>query len=78
MAPAGAALDRIDATPLVRIVYTNRLHHRAALAWLTKLRDQRITYTDAVSFAVMNALRCRLVLTFDHDFLAAGFTPWQA
>lgn len=78
IAPAGATLDRIDATPLVRIVYANREHHQAARAWLARLRDQRITYTDAVSFAVMKALRCPLVLTFDHDFLAAGFTPWQA
>jgi predicted nucleic acid-binding protein len=77
IAPAGAALARIDATPLVRTVYTNRQHHRAARAWLTKLGDQRITYTDAVSFAVMSALGCRRVLTFDGDFLIAGFVPWQ-
>jgi len=77
IAPAGAALASIDATPLVRTVYTNRQHHRAARAWLTKLGDQRITYTGAVSFAVMSALGCRRVLTFDGDFLIAGFAPWQ-
>ena len=77
IAPAAAALGRIDATPLVKVVYANAEHHRAARAWLEKFADQRITYTDAVSFAVMTALRCRLVFTFDHDFLVAGFTPWQ-
>ena len=77
IAPAVAGLDRIDATPLVRVVYANRDHHRRARAWLVKLGDQRMTYTDAVSFAVMSALRCRTVLTFDSDFLIAGFAPWQ-
>jgi len=67
----------VDSSALVRIVYANRDHHRAARAWLAKLGDQRITYADAVSFAVMSALRCRTVLTFDRDFLVAGFTPWQ-
>lgn len=35
-----------------------------------------LTYTDAVSFAVMDALRCTVALTFDHDFLVAGFSRW--
>ena len=77
IAPAAATLDRIDATPLVQIVYPTAEHHRAARAWLAKLDDQRITYTDAVSFAVMTALRCRTAFTFDSDFTVAGFTPWQ-
>src|SRR5262245_50279897 len=45
----------VDSSALVRIVYANRDHHRAARAWLAKLGDQRITYADAVSFAVMSA-----------------------
>jgi len=56
---------------------TDCAHHRAARAWLARLGDQRITYTDAVSFAVMTALGCRAALTFDSDFAVAGFTPWQ-
>jgi predicted nucleic acid-binding protein len=80
--PAAATLDRIDATridatPLVQVVYPTAEHHRAARAWLARLADQRITYTDAVSFAVMSALGCRAALTFDSDFTVAGFTPWQ-
>ncbi len=77
IAPAATALDRIDATPLVRIVYANAEHHRAARDWLARLADQGITYTDASSFAVMTALRCRTVMTFDNDFVVAGFTPWR-
>jgi predicted nucleic acid-binding protein len=73
---AAAALASIDASSLVRVEWATAGHHRAARDWLAKLPDQRITYTDAVSFAVMSAERCRSVMTFDHDFVAAGFTPW--
>jgi predicted nucleic acid-binding protein len=40
--------------------------------------DQRITYTDAVSFAVMKSRKCDAVLGFDHDFIVAGFRFWRA
>jgi predicted nucleic acid-binding protein len=36
-----------------------------------------ITYTDAVSFAVMEANGCSHVLGFDQDFAAAGFMLWR-
>jgi uncharacterized protein len=77
IAPAAAALAAVDATSLVRIEWPTPSHHRAARAWLAKLADQRITYTDAVSFAVMRALRCEAVMTFDRDFVTAGFIPWS-
>ena len=76
VAPAAAALASIDATALVRVEWATASHHRAARGWLAKLSDQRITYTDAVSFAVMVAQRCRAAMTFDRDFVVAGFTPW--
>ncbi|MFQ5665402.1 MAG: hypothetical protein ACE5I7_03130 [Candidatus Binatia bacterium] len=37
----------------------------------------RLTYTDAVSFAVMQATRWRTVMSFDHDFVVGGFQLWQ-
>jgi predicted nucleic acid-binding protein len=52
-------------------------HHRAAREWLVRLADQPITYTDAVSFAVMKARRCRAALTFDRHFEIAGFERWR-
>jgi predicted nucleic acid-binding protein len=36
-----------------------------------------VTYTDAVSFAVMKATGFGHALTFDQDFVAAGFTLWR-
>jgi len=75
--PAMAALDRIDASRLVTISYPAAEHHRAARQWLAKLADQRISYTDAVSFAVMRALGCSIAMTFDHHFALAGFRLWR-
>lgn len=72
--PAALMLERIDASPSVTVMYPDAAHHAAARAWLARLADQRITYTDAVSFAVMRSHRCAAALSFDHDFATAGFT----
>jgi predicted nucleic acid-binding protein len=71
-----AFLDRLDASSLLRIEFASRAHHRRAREWLRRLGDQAITYADAVSFAVMEAMRCRRALSFDHDFVVAGFDVW--
>ena len=75
--PAAALLDRIEASRLVTVVHADAEHHRAARRWLAKLDDQPVSYTDAVSFAVMEATRCRVAMTFDHHFAIAGFRVWQ-
>jgi predicted nucleic acid-binding protein len=71
--PARSALSRIEASEAVEIVFADREHHVAALAWLQRLDDQRLSYTDAVSFAVMRGRRCTTALTLDRDFTVAGF-----
>jgi predicted nucleic acid-binding protein len=75
--PARRALDRIGASPLTTIVFPDADHHRAALGWLERFSDQTITYTDAVSFAVMHTARCPIALSFDRDFELAGFSLWR-
>jgi predicted nucleic acid-binding protein len=69
-------LDRIDASSSVRVHFAGAAEHRAARQWLERLAPRSITYTDAVSFAVMEATRCRQVLGFDQDFVAAGYSLW--
>jgi len=71
---AGAALDRIGLSTLVRIEFAGANHHKSAEGWLKKLSRHPITYTDAVSFAVMEAAGCREAISFDHRFLLAGFS----
>jgi len=75
--PAALLLDRIGASPLLTLEYATAAHDAAARQWLARLSDQVITYTDAVSFAVMDAARCTAAMSFDHDFVTAGFVLWQ-
>jgi predicted nucleic acid-binding protein len=75
--PAAAVLDRIEASRLVSIVHATAEHHRAARRWLAKLVDQPISYTDAISFTVMETARCPVALTFDRHFATAGFAVWN-
>lgn len=69
-------LDRLEASRALRMVFATKTHHEAALRWLLELADQRLTYTDAVSFALLEASPQMRVATFDSDFVVAGFTPW--
>ena len=76
---AGARfLDRIDASPALEVVFPGRGHHERARAWLARLADQRVSYTDAVSFAVMDVARCTAALAFDRHFDLAGFRLWRS
>ena len=68
-----AALAKIEASSLVRIVYANAKNHQSAKEWLQKLSDQDISYTDAVSFSMMEDAACREALSYDHHFRVAGF-----
>src|SRR5690606_13752354 len=71
------ALDRNGASPSVTVHFATSEDHAAALRWLERLSPRQVTYTDAVSFAVMEATGCSHVLGFDGDFVAAGFPSWQ-
>lgn len=75
--PARRALERIEASTLVALQFATSAHHRAACRWLARLADQKLTYTDAVSFSLMEAARIKTVLTFDRDFRIAGFEVWS-
>jgi predicted nucleic acid-binding protein len=75
--PAAAALARVDESALVVVDLPSRAHHRAARDWLTRLANHPITYTDAVSFAMMRTAGCERVMTFDSDFRTAGFERWE-
>lgn len=76
MQPARRFLEAIDASRRVTIHFPAAEHHAAAYRWLSRLGRRPITYTDAVSFAVMEATGCSHVLGFDQEFVAAGFALW--
>jgi uncharacterized protein len=75
---AAAVLASFDGSEHLRLVFPGREHHQAARLWLDKLADQEITYADATSFAVMEAERCPVALSFDRDFVIAGFEVLRA
>jgi uncharacterized protein len=75
--PARLAVARIDASHATSIVFADSQHHGVARRWMDQLSDQMISYTDAVSFAVIRETRCSAVMSFDHDFVVAGFELWQ-
>ena len=75
--PALRALERMDASTSVAIHFATADDHATARGWLERLAPRPVTYTDAVSFAVMEEHRCDHVLGFDQDFAAAGFTLWR-
>jgi len=49
-----------------------------ALEIFQKLADQRVSFTDCVSFALMRRNRIQRAFTFDRHFRAAGFEIWPA
>jgi predicted nucleic acid-binding protein len=75
--PARRFLELVDASHSVTIHFPTTAEHTAARRWLERLGSRPVTYTDAVSFAVMEAAGCGHVLGFDQDFAAAGFTLWR-
>ena len=75
--PAARVLDRFEASPLTLIEFATAEHHRGARAWLDRLTDPPVSYTDAVSFAVMKATRCTAAMSFGRDFRRAGFALWR-
>jgi hypothetical protein len=75
--PASVALEVIDKSPSVSVLYSTAALHQDARAWLARFDDQVISYTDAVSFALMKARRCKQAISFDQDFVIAGYSLWH-
>jgi predicted nucleic acid-binding protein len=70
-------LDRMSRLECLTLEFVTEAHHEAALRWLRQFADQRFTYTDATSFAVMESRGCRRVIGFDRHFEIAGFERWR-
>lgn len=79
-AGVGAArrvLEKIDASPSVTVEFAGADAHARARHWIDHLSPHPITYADAISFAVMEATGCRTAISFDQDFVIAGFILWR-
>ncbi len=71
------ALRRVLQSESVELLCSTMAHHRAALGWLEQLSGQTVTYTDAVSFAIMESVKCSTVIGFDGHFALAGIQLWE-
>ena len=69
-------VDRVAdvyASPNIDVIGSAREDELEALRWMRKLADQRVSFTDCVSFALMRRHRIRTAFTFDRHFRLAGF-----
>ena len=59
----------------LRILRSTAADELAAIGWLDKFADQRVSFTDAVFFALLKRHKISRVFTFDRHFDLAGFRP---
>lgn len=60
------------------ILRPNQEDELKALDLFAKFADQRVSFTDCVSFALMRRHRMSRVFSFDRHFRDAGFEIWPA
>jgi len=70
--------DQLERSARLSVVRVDEEHERDALAWLRRHDERPYSFVDATSFAVMRAKHVRSVLTFDADFVTAGFALIEA
>jgi predicted nucleic acid-binding protein len=70
---AAEIADLILRSAVIDILYTSRDDEEIALRFFRKCADQRVSFTDCISFAVMKHYRLHTAFTFDRHFLDAGF-----
>ena len=66
-------LDLLEASPRILRVPVDRPLELAAEDLLRRFQDQRFSYTDAVSFALMRSRAVTDAFAFDQHFSTAGF-----
>lgn len=72
-ATALAFLDRLGASMALDYIHVHEATEALARTWLKRFHDQRLSYVDAVSFAVMEEMGLRKAFAFDKYFEVAGF-----
>jgi uncharacterized protein len=65
--------SRVYASVELDVIYTTREEEQEALPFFRKFADQRVGFTDCISFAVMRRNGIRTAFTFDRHFVDAGF-----
>ncbi len=69
---------RLYASEVLEVLRPDAEDELRAVALFEKYADQRASFTDCVSFALMKKRRLRRVFAFDRHFALAGFDLWPA
>ena len=72
--PAITFLENLSASPRITEIYSGAILGDKAEKILRKYSDQDFSFTDAVSFAVMEEYGIKKAFSFDQYFQIAGFT----
>lgn len=75
---AAARADAIYASRALTILRPDASDESAAVELFRKFADQKVSFTDCVSFALMRRHKLKRAFTFDRHFSVAGFEVWPA
>jgi predicted nucleic acid-binding protein len=64
------------ASSAISVLRSDPDDENSALGLLERFADQRLSFTDAVSFALMRRHGLKRAFTFDRHFVMAGFVRW--
>ena len=67
----------IYASEALQILPPDALVESAALNWFEKYADQKVSFTDCVSFVLIREANIGHVFSFDAHFEQAGFKRWR-
>ncbi len=70
---AAERAERLYSSPAFEIVCSGLDDEHEAVRYFRKFADQRVSFTDCISFAVMKRHHLHTAFTFDRHFLNAGF-----
>ncbi len=70
---AAEQADAIYGSDALEILYSGPDEEREAVEIFRKFADQKVSFTDCVSFVLMKRRRIRTAFTLDRHFEAAGF-----
>ncbi|RAK08568.1 putative nucleic acid-binding protein [Halanaerobium saccharolyticum] len=63
----------INKSMMIKKIHIEAKTEKNVIKILENYKDQRFSYVDATSFAVMNRLELKYALSLDRHFAAAGF-----
>jgi predicted nucleic acid-binding protein len=75
---AAARAEAICASRVLTILRPDASDESAAVDLFRKFADQKVSFTDCVSFALMRRHKLKKAFTFDRHFADAGFEIWPA